>query len=307
MEKIKLRNKRADKIVKNILLVTAVLSAVFIVIIIGIVAIRGLRPFFLSYDGATVNFFKFITGTKYYAPEYRIGYIIVNTIYVVLLAILLSAPISVLTALFVAKMAPKFLSNFLTTTIEVLASIPSIIFGMFGKGYVVILVRNFADKFGIVTAGGQSTIATVIVLAMMIMPTITMLSITAIKSVPEDMEHGSLALGASSTQTMFSISLNAAKPGIFAGIILGVGRALGEATAVTMVAGGRGSGPTFGLFGTTRTLTSTILTGINEANLGSLEYDIRFSIGLVLIVVILVVNLILNGVKKRLGKYYEKS
>ncbi len=307
MDKAKKRNRRIDKIAKNILLFTAILSALFIVLLIVIVALRGFRPFFLSYDGHKVSFFKFITGTRYFAPEYRIGYIIINTMYVVLLSVLVSAPISVLTALFVAKMAPKVLSNILTTTIEVLASIPSIIFGMFGKGYVVILVRNFADKIGIVTAGGQSTLATVIVLSMMIMPTITMLSITAIKSVPEDMEHGSLALGASETQTMFCISLNAAKPGIFAGIILGVGRALGEATAVTMVAGGRGSGPTFSLFSTTRTLTSTILTGIHEANFGSLEYDIRFSIGLVLIVVILVVNIILNAVKKRLGRYYEPS
>lgn len=307
IQKAKIRNKRIDKIVKNILRVTAVLSAAFIVLIIVIVAMRGLRPFFLRYDGTSVNFFKFITGTIYYAPEYRIGYIIINTIYIVLLSVILSAPISVLTALFVAKMAPKVLSNFLTTIIEVLASIPSIIFGMFGKGYIVILVRNFGSYIGINTAGGQSTLATVIVLTMMIMPTITMLSITAIKSVPKDMEHGSLALGASNTQTMFKISLNAAKPGIFAGIILGVGRALGEATAVSMVAGGRGSGPTFSLFDTTRTLTSTILTGINETSYGSLEYDIRFSIGLVLIIVILVINLILNAVKKRLGRYYEQS
>lgn len=303
----KILNKRIDRIVKGLLLGTAILSALFIVMIILIVAIRGLRPFFGSYDGVTINFFKFITGREYYAPEYRIGYIIINTIYVVILAIIVSAPISVLTALFIAKIAPKRIGNVLATIVEVLASIPSIIYGMFGKGYVVILVRDFGSKIGVVTAGGQSTLATVIVLSMMIMPTITMLSVTAIRSVPKDMEHGSLALGASNTQTMFSISLNAAKPGIFAGIILGVGRALGEATAVTMVAGGRGTGPTFSLFDTTRTLTSTILTGIHEGQLGTLDYDIRFSIGLVLIVVILIINLMLNAVKNRMGRYYEKN
>ena len=300
-------NKRIDRIVKKVLLATSILSALFIILIILIVAIRGLRPFFSSYDGIKVNFFKFITGTKYFKPTYRIGYIIINTLYIVFLTILVATPISVLTALFIAKIAPKPLGKILNTLIEVLASIPSIIFGMFGKGYIVVLVRNIASTFGIVTAGGQSTLATVIVLTMMIMPTITMLSITAIKSVPEEIEHASLALGASKVQTMFQISLNAAKPGIFAGIILGVGRALGEATAVTMVAGGRGSGPSFGLFDTTRTLTSTILTGISETDFGSLEYDIRFSIGLVLIVVIILVNFILNKVKNRLGRYYEQS
>lgn len=124
MDKAKKRNRRIDKIAKNILLFTAILSALFIVLIIVIVALRGFRPFFLSYDGHKVSFFKFITGTRYFAPEYRIGYIIINTMYVVLLSVLVSAPISVLTALFVAKMAPKVLSNILTTTIEVLASIP---------------------------------------------------------------------------------------------------------------------------------------------------------------------------------------
>lgn len=307
MEKSRIRNRRNDRIVKNILRFAAILSALFIILIIVIVALRGLRPFFSSYDGVKVDFFKFISGTKYYAPEYRIGYVIINTLYIVFLSIILSAPISILTALFIAKMAPKFLSSILSTTVDVLASIPSIIFGMFGKGYIVIFVKNFAHLFGITTAGGQSTLATVIVLSMMIMPTITMLSITAIKSVPKNMEHGSLALGASPTQTMFNISLNAAKPGIFAGIILGVGRALGEATAVTMVAGGRGSGPTFSLFDTTRTLTSTILTGINETDFGSLEYDIRFSIGLVLIIVILITNITLNLVKRKLGKHYGKN
>ena len=92
MDKAKKRNRRIDKIAKNILLFTAILSALFIVLIIVIVALRGFRPFFLSYDGHKVSFFKFITGTRYFAPEYRIGYIIINTMYVVLLSVLVSAP-----------------------------------------------------------------------------------------------------------------------------------------------------------------------------------------------------------------------
>lgn len=307
MQSIQSKNKKIDRIATRLLLGVAILSSIFIVVIIFVVASKGVQPFFKDYDGLRINFFSFITGTKYYAPEYRIGYIIINTVYLVILAIILGAPISVLTALFIVKMAPKKIGAILTIVVEVLAAIPSIVYGMFGKSYVVVLVRDLGDSIGITTAGGQSTLATIIVLAMMIMPTITMLSVTAIKSVPEGMEHSSLALGVSETQTMFSISLNAAKPGIFAGIILGVGRALGEATAVTMVAGGRGSGPTFSLFETTRTLTSTILTGMSEGLVGTLDYDIRFSIGLVLIVVILIINYILNLVKKRVGRHYAQN
>lgn len=302
--KVLQNNKRRDKIIRIILQGMTIISALFIVIIIGIVVYRGIGPFVKDYNGVTVNFFKFISGTRYYAPLYRIGYIIINTIYVVILAIILSVPIAVLTALFVVKMAPKFLSKTIATAVEVLASIPSIIFGMFGKGFVVKGVIWLAGLFGISTAGGMGNLASAIVLAMMILPTITTMSISAIKSVPVEMEQGSLALGASPIQTMFNINLRGAIPGIFAGIIIGVGRALGEATAVTMVAGNRGSGPTFGLFETTRTLTSTILTGIHETA-DQLEYDIRFSIGIVLIFVILIINYSLNYVRRKIGKYYE--
>ena len=273
-----------------------------------IVATKGLRPFFADYGDQieNLNFFEFITGNRHFKPTYRIGYII-NTLYVVILAIIVTSPIAILTSLFIVKIAPSPISKVLTTIVEVLSAIPSIIYGVFGSGFVVILVRNLAGTFGIVTAGGLSTLSTVIVVSMMILPTITMLSVTAIKSVAPDIEHGSLALGASPTQTMFRISLNAAKPGIFAGIILGVGRALGEATAVSMVSGGNGSGPTFSLFDTTMTLTSTILGGFKELPPDSIDYDVRFSIGLILIVVILVINFLLNAVKKRMGKYYEQA
>lgn len=306
---VKNKKKILDKTVKSILLGAAILSAIFIILIVIIVATKGLRPFFADYGDQieNLNFFEFITGNRHFKPTYRIGYIIINTLYVVILAIIVTSPIAILTSLFIVKIAPSPISKVLTTIVEVLSAIPSIIYGVFGSGFVVILVRNLAGTFGIVTAGGLSTLSTVIVVSMMILPTITMLSVTAIKSVAPDIEHGSLALGASPTQTMFRISLNAAKPGIFAGIILGVGRALGEATAVSMVSGGNGSGPTFSLFDTTMTLTSTILGGFKELPSDSIDYDVRFSIGLILIVVILVINFLLNAVKKRMGKYYEQA
>lgn len=162
------------------------------------------------------------------------------------------------------------------------------------------LVSSLAANFGFVTAGGSSLLAVILLLAIMIFPTITALSITAIRSVDKEIELGSLALGATATQTHFKVVLTAAKSGIFAGAILGIGRAFGEATAVAMVAGNKMFGPTFHLFDTTRTLTTTMLAGLKETT--GLDYDIRFSAGLVLMAVILLSNLILNLVKKKVGK-----
>lgn len=297
------KNKIINKTVKVLLLLITLLASSIIIVIIYQIAKSGLKPFFTSYGGRKVNFFNFIIGTSYNETNYQIGFIVLNTLYIVFLAVLVSVPISVLTALFIVKIAPKKLDKIMTSVIEVLASIPSIIYGVFGAGFITLLVKGIAGIFNISTAGGLSVLSSVIVLTMMIIPTITMLSITAIRAVPQSLEEGSLALGASRMQTFFNLTLKAAVPGIFAGIILGVGRALGEATAVSMVAGNLSSGPSFSLFDPTRTLTSTILIGLKETE--GLDYDIRFSVGLVLIVVILIVNYILNTIKKRISAKYE--
>lgn len=302
-DKVIKTNKIINKSVKIFLMLVTILASSIILIIIYQIAKNGLKPFFTDYDGVRISFFDFIGGTSYHENNYQIGFIIINTLYVVFLSILLSVPISVLTALFIVKIAPKTISKVMTSIVEVLASIPSIIYGVFGAGFITILVKNIANIFNINSPGGLSVLASVIVLTMMIIPTITMLSVTAIKAVPQSLEEGSLALGSSKMQTFFNLTLKAAVPGIFAGIILGVGRALGEATAVSMVAGNISSGPSFSLFDPTRTLTSTILIGLKETD--GLDYDIRFSVGLVLIVVILVTNYLLNLVKKRISAKYE--
>ncbi|MDD3478336.1 MAG: ABC transporter permease subunit, partial [Candidatus Izemoplasmatales bacterium] len=213
----------------------------------------------------------------------------------------LAGPISVSTALFITRMTPKPISKFFQTVIELLASVPSIVFGVFGLGVITKGVTWFAELLGRQTAGGISTLSTVLVLTIMILPTITLLSMTAINAVNPDLEKNSLALGATKMQTMFQITLVSAKSGIFAGVILGIGRALGEATAVSMVAGNAGSGPSFDLFSTTRTLTSTMLLGLKETT--GMDYDIRFSVGMVLIILIILTNLGLNWLKKKVGRF----
>lgn len=297
--------KNIDKITQTIFLLITVFCASAIFVIIGIVLFKGIKPFFSDYtvDGEVVraDFFNFLFGMTWgmNKTDFGIFFIIVNTFYVTILSLIIAVPISVLTALFIVRMAPTWLGKILTTVTELLASIPSIIYGLFGAGIVTVLIRDFANIFNFQTAGGLSTLATVIVLSMMIMPTITTVSVTSLKAVKRDYINGSLALGASPTQTNFKVVLRSAKSGIMSGVILGIGRALGEATAVTMVCGNKTSGPTFSLFDITRTLTSTMLAGLNEST--GLAYDIRFSIAIVLLLLIIVVNVILNQVKKHIG------
>ncbi len=297
-------NRTTDKITQGLLLIPTVLSASFVIMILIFISQRGVSPFLPSqYGNDSVNFLRFITGVTWFQPpnSYGIFFIVINTIFIVFLAGFIAIPISIFTALYIAKMTPKTISIFFQTTIELLASIPSIVFGVFGLGVISKVVLWIANLFGKQTAGGISTLSTVFVLAMMIIPTITLLSISAIRAVNLDLEKNSLALGASKMQTYFKVTLVSAKSGIFAGIILGIGRALGEATAVSMVAGNAGSGPTFDLFSTTRTLTSTMLLGLKET--AGLDYDIRFSVGMILIILIILTNLGLNYLKRKVGRF----
>jgi phosphate transport system permease protein len=298
----KYKNKlRQDAIFKMLFQASAILSSSMIFVIIAFILIKGLQPFMAAYQYGTRDFFSFLVGTVYRQDSgiYGVGFIIVNTLISGFGALVIAFPLSVLTALFIAKIAPKRVAQGMQTVVELLASIPSVVYGVFAAGSITILVKNLAALFAIKTAGGSSLLAVMLLLAIMIYPTITSLAITSIQAVPEDLEHASLALGATKTQTNFKIVLASAKSGIFAGAILGLGRAFGEATAVSMVAGNKLFGPTFNLFDITRTLTSTILTGLKETT--GVDYDIRFSAGIVLMAVILISNLSINFVKNRIG------
>ena len=305
IKKIK-RKTTIDKIVKGIFLGITMISSSIIVIIVVFIFIKGISPFVKDYlisgESYRVNLWSFLTGSTWFkSPNiYRAGFIVINTIYIVFLSLLIAVPISVLTALFISKIAPKAVATVISYVVDILASIPSIIYGLFGVGVITKLVKTISSWFNYQSAGGLSTLSTVLVLALMIIPTITMISLTSINAVRRDLINGSLALGASTTQTNFKVVLVSAKSGIFSGIILGVGRALGEATAVSLVAGNNEVGPIFNLFETTRTLTSTMLLGLKETT--GLDYDIRFSIGILLIIVILVTNILLNYIKKRIGR-----
>lgn len=296
------KNRRIkDQLFQLCIRTTAIIAASMIVFIFLFIFIRGIGVFFPSVHEVPVRFVQFITGTVWRAEtmQYGVFFILVNTLVSGIFAALISFPISVLTALFIVKVAPKWLSTLLTTVIELLAAVPSVVYGVFAAGVITQAVDSVALMFGFTTFGGRSLLAVSCLLALMIFPTMTSLSIVAIKAVPKKLEEASLALGATSMQTNFKVVLLSAQSGIFAGLILGLARAFGEATAVSLVAGNKTTGPTFNPFDITRTLTSTMLSGINETT--GIDYDIRFTVGIVLLLTIITTNTCIHFIKKKVG------
>ncbi len=296
------RKKIIDVLFQGLFSLAAIISASMILFIIIFIVSKGISVFLPSY-ASPISLSKFLTGLTWRPDKqvYGILFIVINTLISAFIAIMLAFPISVLTALYIAKIAPKAISNVLATIIELLAAIPSVVYGVFAVGVIVQAIDKLANLFNYSTFGGRSVLAVGILLAIMILPTMTSLSIVAIKSVKKELVHGSLALGASKTQTNFKIVLPAAKSGIFSGLTLGLARAFGEATAVSMVAGNRSIGPTFNPFNITRTLTSTMLSGLNETT--GLDYDVRYSVGIALLTTIIISNLTINYFKKRVGSH----
>lgn len=295
------RNNFVDKVMKKIFMLAAIFASISVLFIVFFIFIKAVQPFLPSYEYGQVDLFSFLFGDTYRSDQgvYQIGFIIINTIMISIGAIILSTPISVISALFVSKIAPNNIKRVLTYSIELLASIPSVIYGVFAYGSITILVSNLAHVLGFHTIQGLSMLSTILTLAIMIFPTITLIAITSINSVSKTVEEASLALGASKMQTNYKIVLRCAKEGIFSGIILGLGRSFGEATAISMIIGNAMVGPTFNLFDPSRTLTSTILVGLKETS--GLDYDIRFSIGFVLLMIILLSNIALNMIKRRVS------
>ncbi|MFA6739509.1 MAG: phosphate ABC transporter permease subunit PstC [Bacilli bacterium] len=304
------KNLSRDKLVQMGLLVASLLSILFVGMIVFEMVVKGATPFLPSYTVSghpyPVSVATFLTGSRWVMDRinsyylFGAGFLIFNTIYTVMIAITLSFPLALFSSLYIVKMANKWMKRLMETAIEMLAAIPSIIYGVFGSTQLVLLVRNLGDWLGISTAGGLSILATSLTLAVMITPTLASVMMVAIKAVDPSIENASVALGASKIQTLIKVDIPAARSGIFAGVILGVGRALGEATAVAMVSGNANFGPSFNLFSITSTLASKMLVGIKEAS--GVTYDIRFSLGLVLIILLFSTNLILSVVKKKVRK-----
>ena len=232
-------------------------------------------------------------------PAFGILFIILTSIIGTALAILIGVPIGVLTAVFLAEVAPKRLASIVKPAVELLAGIPSVIYGLLGIMILNPLMYKlelaiFRDSETHQFTGGANLISAVIVLAIMILPTVINISESALKAVPAQYKSASLALGASHIQTIFKVMLPAAKSGIITAIVLGVGRAIGEAMAITLVSG---SSVNFPLpFNSVRFLTTAIVSEMGYAS--GLHRQVLFTIGLVLFAFIMFINLGLTRILK---------
>ena len=235
---------------------------------------------------------KFLLGTTWKPGNDIFGILpmILGSIYVTAGAILVGVPIGLLTAVFLSKAADPKLRTVVVTAIELLSGIPSVVFGLLG---MQVLVPAVAKTFG--KASGACLLSAIVVLSIMILPSIVSVSVTALNAVPPEYEQGSLALGATDAETWFKISIPAAKSGIAAGVVLGIGRAIGEAMAVMMVAGNSPNMPD-SLFRSVTFLTTAIAKEMSYAS--GLQKQALFSIALVLFVFIMVINVVLNVVLK---------
>ncbi len=278
--------KYREIIMKSVFLFSACISVIAVALICLFLFANGIPAM------KEIGFINFLFG-KVWKPSngiYGILPMIFGSIYVTAGAIAIGVPIGVLTAVFMARFCPKKLYSLLKPSINLLAGIPSVVYGFFGLMVIVPAIRNI---FG---GSGSSMLAACIVLGIMILPTIIGVSEAAIKAVPESYYEGSLALGASKERSVFFTVLPAAKSGISAGIILGIGRAVGETMAVIMVAGNQAIMPA-GLLKGLRTLTGNIVIEMGYS--ADLHREALIATGVVLFMFILIINLAFSAFKRR--------
>lgn len=233
-------------------------------------------------------------------PSYGILYIILTSIVGTAVAILIGVPIGILTAVFITEVSNKKLAAIVQPAVELLAAIPSVIYGLLGLMVLNPLMyrlekRVFAGSTTRQFTGGSNLLSAIIVLAIMILPTVINISVSSIRAVPGHLKSASLALGATHIQTIFKVMIPAARSGIMTGVVLGIGRALGEAMAINLVAGGSVNLPL--PFNSVRFLTTQIVSEMSYAE--GLHREVLFTVGLVLFIFIMIINLVLAQVEKK--------
>ena len=288
MEKIfmKHKTKSLEHIIHGIFLILGLITVGCVLLISVYLILSGL-PAILE-----VGIADFLFGSSWEPsaaePEYGIIPFILTSIYGTAGAIIIGVPIGFLTAVYLAKMAPKKVKAVIQQAVSMLAGIPSVVYGLVG---MMVLVPGIRKLFGI--PDGSGLLAAIIVLAIMILPSIIKMSVTALEAVPKEFEDASLALGATPEETYFRVSVPAAKSGIAASVVLGVGRAIGEAMAVMMVAGNVPNMPD-SIFQSVRFLTTAVASEMAYSVPGSLHRNALFSIALVLFLFIMLINATLN-------------
>lgn len=284
--------KTMELIVHGIFLILGLITVAAVLLISVYLIISGIPAI------KEIGFLQFMFG-KEWTPtvsesEFEFGILpfILTSVYGTTGAILIGTPIGFFTAVYLAKMASPKVKRIVSAAVSLLAGIPSVVYGLVGMLVLVPAIREFFD-----IPDGASLLAAIIVLSVMVLPSIIKVSLTALEAVPREFEEGSLALGATPVETYFRVSVPAAKSGIAAAIVLGVGRAIGEAMAVIMVSGNVANMPS--LFDSVRFLTTAVSSEMSYATAGSLHQQALFSIALVLFVFIMLINATLNFFLKR--------
>ena len=278
--------KLKEPAMKLVFLLTAFVSIAAVVLICVFLFVNGLPAI------GEIGVFKFLFGTEWRPANniYGILPMIIGSIYVTAGALIIGVPVGILTAIFMARFCPKGLYRLMKPAINLMAGIPSVVYGFFG---LVVLVPFVRETFG---GRGMSVLTASVLLGLMILPTIISVSESAIRAVPESYYEGGLALGASHERSVFFATVPAAKSGIFAGIVLGVGRALGETMAVIMVAGNQAVEPSSLIKGL-RTMTANIVLEMGYA--ADLHRGALIATAVVLFVFILIINLLFSLMKRR--------
>jgi phosphate transport system permease protein len=285
MESKKLR-KVWEKSIETIFLICACVAILSVAVITVYVFAKGSPAIF------KIGVWEFITGLVWQpkAEIFGIFPMIAASVLGTLGAIVIGIAIGLFTAIFLAEIAPKWLAGLFRPAIELLAGIPSVVYGFFGLMVLVPLISKYLG------GAGNSLLAVIVILSVMILPTIISISETSIRAVPESYKEGSLALGASHMQTIFRVLLPAARSGIMAAVVLGTGRAIGETMAVILVSGNTPLLPR-ALTDRVRTLTANIALEMGYAS--GLHQDALFATGVVLFVFIMLLNILLNVMIRR--------
>lgn len=284
------KNKIFETVVHGIFLILGLITVACVLLITIYLIISGLPAI------KEIGLIDFLFGKEWAStaeePKYGILPFILTSVYGTAGAIVIGVPIGFFTAVYLSKVANKKVRSAVEAAVNLLAGIPSVVYGLVG---MIVLVPAIREIFNV--PDGSGLLAAIIVLAIMVLPNIIKVSITALDAVPKEYEDASLALGATPTETFFKVSVPAAKSGIVTAIVLGIGRAIGEAMAVMMVAGNVANMPS--LFQSVRFLTTAVASEMSYSSPGSLQRNALFSIALVLYLFIMLINAALNFFLKR--------
>lgn len=286
MKKTSSALKVTEAVMRLLLTVCGLAAVGFVIVITGYLVVSGIPAI------QEIGLIDFLTGTVWKPNQEQFGIlpVILTSVLGTFGAILIGVPLGLLFAIYLGKMAPKPVYQVLRPTVDLLAGIPSVVYGLVGMMVLVPFVR---DVFNV--ADGVGLFSSIIVLAVMVLPSIISVSETALKAVPREYEEASLALGATWNETVFKVSFPAAKSGIAASVVLGIGRAVGEAMAIMMVCGNVANMPS--LFSSVRFLTTAIAGEMSYSS--GLHRQALFSIALILYCFIMIINMILNFFLKK--------